>query len=148
MKIAVASDHAGFHYKEQIKSTLTANGHEVKDFGTFSDDPVDYPVFMRPAAEAVAGGDCEGGIILGGSGNGEAMVANRVRGIRCALCWNAKSAEMARRHNDANMIALGQRMMPLETALEIIGIWLTTPFDGGRHIPRIRQIDQGCGPNK
>jgi ribose 5-phosphate isomerase B len=147
MKIAVASDHAGFLYKEQIKAMLIGEGHEVKDFGTFSDDPVDYPVYMRPAADSVARGECERGIVLGGSGNGEAMVANRVRGIRCALCWNAKSAEMARRHNDANMISLGQRMISIETALDIVRIWLTTPFDGGRHTPRIRQID-GVGPRQ
>jgi ribose 5-phosphate isomerase B len=147
MRIAIASDHAGFQYKEQIKLALAADGHVVKDFGTFSEDPVDYPLFMRPAAEAVARGEFDRGIVLGGSGNGEAMVANRVQGIRCALCWNAKSAEMARRHNDANMISLGQRMIPLEQALEIVQIWLTTPFDGGRHIPRIRQID-GVGPRQ
>jgi ribose 5-phosphate isomerase B len=148
MKIAVASDHAGFLYKAQIKAMLSADGHEVKDYGTFSDAPVDYPLFMRPAAEAVARGEYERGIILGGSGNGEAMVANRVRGIRCALCWDAKSAELARRHNDANMISLGQRMISLETALEIVRIWLATPFDGGRHIPRIQQIDSGSDPSK
>jgi ribose 5-phosphate isomerase B len=147
MRIAVASDHAGFLYKEQIKASLIAEGHQVQDFGTFSEDPVDYPLFMRPAAVAVAAGECERGILLGGSGNGEAMVANRIRGIRCALCWNAKSAEMARRHNDANMISLGQRMISLETAREIVRIWLTTSFDGGRHIPRIRQID-GVGPGQ
>jgi ribose 5-phosphate isomerase B len=141
MKIAIASDHAGFLYKGQIREALSSKGHEVLDLGTFSEEAVDYPLFIRPAAEAVAEGTCERGIVLGGSGNGEAIVANRVRGIRCALCWNARSAEMARRHNDANMLALGQRMISLETALEIVRIWMATPFDGGRHIPRIRQID-------
>src|SRR6202045_3923271 len=133
MKIAIGSDHAGFEYKEKIKILLAGLGHEVRDFGTFSAQPVDYPLFIRPAAEAVARGDCERGIVLGGSGNGEAIVANRVRGIRCALCWNIESAKLARQHNDANMLSLGQRMMPLETALEIVRVWLDTPFEGGRH---------------
>lgn len=141
MKIAIASDHAGFVYKEQIRRMLAAAGHEVRDFGTDSEEPVDYPLFIRPAAQAVARGECERGIVLGGSGNGEAIVSNRLPGIRCTVCWNAQSAELARRHNDANMLALGQRMMPLETALEIVRIWLDAPFDGGRHLRRIRMID-------
>jgi ribose 5-phosphate isomerase B len=145
MKIALASDHAGFRYKEIIREMLVAAGHEVRDFGTYSEEPVDYPQFIRPAAEAVARADCERGIVLGGSGNGEAMVSNRLAGIRCAVCWNAQSAELARRHNDANMISLGQRLISPEMALEIVRIWLETPFDGGRHVKRIRQIDQVSG---
>jgi ribose 5-phosphate isomerase B len=141
MKIAIGSDHAGYRYKEEIKRFLSGEGHEVEDFGTHSEDSVDYPLFIRPAAEAVAAGTCERGIVLGGSGNGEAMAANRVRGIRCALCWNPESARLARLHNDANMISLGERMMPLETALEIVRIWLETPFEGGRHIRRIQLLD-------
>lgn len=141
MKIAIASDHAGFVYKEEIRKMLAAAGHEVRDFGTRSEEPVDYPLFIRPAAQAVARGECERGIVLGGSGNGEAIVSNRLPGIRCTVCWNAQSAELARRHNDANMLALGQRLMPLETALEIVRIWLDAPFDGGRHLRRIRMID-------
>jgi ribose 5-phosphate isomerase B len=141
MKIALASDHAGYLYKEKIRALLTAAGHEVRDFGTNSEDAVDYPVFIRPAAEAVASGACERGIVLGGSGNGEAMVANRRRGIRCAVCWNAETALLARRHNDANMISLGQRMMALETALDIVRLWLAEPFDGGRHARRIALMD-------
>jgi ribose 5-phosphate isomerase B len=141
MKIALASDHAGFLYKEKIREVLRAEGHEVKDFGTFSEQPVDYPLFIRPAAEAVARGECERGIVLGGSGNGEAIVANRISGIRCAVCWNVESATLARRHNDANMLSLGQRMMQLQTALEIVHIWLREPFDGGRHLRRIQLID-------
>lgn len=141
MKIALASDHAGFLYKEKIREMLVGEGYEVRDFGTFSEDPVDYPLFIRPAAEAVARGECERGVVLGGSGNGEAMVANRLPGIRCAVCWNAESAGLARRHNDANVISLGQRMMPLEAALEIVRIWLREPFDGGRHFRRIQLID-------
>lgn len=141
MKIAIASDHAGFLYKEKIREMLAEAGHEVKDFGTFSEDAVDYPLFIRPATEAVARGECERGVILGGSGNGEAIVANRIPGIRCAVCWNADSADLARRHNDANVISLGQRMMTLDTAMEIVGLWLRTPFEGGRHLRRINLID-------
>jgi len=142
VKIAIGSDHAGFIYQEKIKKYLSTLGHEVKDFGTHSEEPADYPLFIRPVAEAVARGEVERGIVLGGSGNGEAMVANRIRGVRCALCWNAESARLARTHNDANMISLGERMMTDETALEIVRIWLDTPFDGGRHERRIRMIDE------
>jgi len=141
MKIGIGSDHAGFRYKEEIKRFLIGQGHEVRDFGTDSEESVDYPVYIRPVAEAVAGGELERGIVLGGSGNGEAMAANRVRGARCALCWNAESARLGRQHNDANMISLGQRMMTLETALDIVRIWLETPFEGGRHIRRIQLLD-------
>ncbi len=142
MRIAIGSDHAGYAYKERIKRYLLERGHEVKDFGTHSQDPADYPVYIRPVAEAVSRGEFERGVVLGGSGNGEAMVANRVRGIRCALCWNAESARFARSHNDANMISLGQRMMSEEMALEIVRVWLETSFDGGRHERRIRMIDE------
>ncbi len=142
MKIALGTDHAGYAYKEKIKRFLLENGHEVEDFGTHSNASVDYPLFIRPAAEAVAGGRCERGIVLGGSGNGEAMTANRVPGIRCALCWNEASAELARRHNDANMLSLGERMLSWDQAREIVRIWLETPFDGGRHLRRIHQIDE------
>ncbi len=141
MKIAIGSDHAGYQYKEQIKQYLQTKGHEVKDFGAYSDEPSDYPVFIRPVAEAVARGEFERGIVLGGSGNGEAIVANRVRGIRCAICWNQETARLAREHNDANMISLGQRMISLEVALEIVETWLTTDFKGGRHERRIKLID-------
>jgi len=141
MKIALASDHAGFDYKEQIKKLLLAEDHEVRDFGTTSNERVDYPKFIRPAAEAVARGECERGIVLGGSGNGEAIVANKVRGVRCALCWNLESARLSRQHNDANVLSLGQRLITLEMALEIVKVWLITPFEGGRHEERIRQIE-------
>ncbi len=141
MKIALGSDHAGFQYKEKIKQLLRSLGHEVEDFGTTSEEPVDYPKFIRPAAEAVARGECERGIVLGGSGNGEAMAANKVRGIRCALCWNEESARLSRQHNDANVLSLGERMMPEELALEIVRIWLTTDFENGRHSARIAMLD-------
>jgi len=141
MKIAIGSDHAGFRYKEIIKQNLAGLGHKVKDFGTDSETPVDYPLFIRPVALAVAGGEAERGIVLGGSGNGEAMAANRVKGVRCALCWNSESARLARRHNDANMLSLGQRLLAEELALEIVRVWLDTPFEGGRHLRRIQLLD-------
>lgn len=142
MKISIGSDHAGFVYKEAIKAWLISAGHEVTDFGTDSTAPVDYPDFIRPAAEAVASGMCERGIVLGGSGNGEAMVANKVHGIRCGLAWNEESASLSRHHNDANVLSLGERMMTEDLALRIVALWLTTPFDGGRHIARINKIEQ------
>jgi len=141
MRIAIASDHAGFEYKQHIVDHLKTNGHEVVDFGTDSSDSCDYPEFVHPAADAVATGQCERGIVLGGSGNGEAIAANRHATIRCALCWNTETAGLARQHNDANMIAIGQRMVALSTALAIVDIWLDTPFEGGRHVARIRGIE-------
>lgn len=142
MKIALASDHAGYAYKEEIKSLLRSLGHEVRDFGTDSDAPVDYPAYIRPAAEAVASGDYERGIVLGGSGNGEAIVANKVHGVRCTLCWSLDTARWGREHNDANVLALGQRTVPLALALEIVGLWLATDFAGGRHLNRVKQIER------
>ncbi len=141
MKIAIGSDHAGFKYKEIIKQYLLNLGHEVEDFGTYSEAPVDYPVFIRPVALAVAKGEAERGIVLGGSGNGEAITANRIKGIRCALCWNIETTRLARQHNDANVIALGERMITEEVALQIVQTWLTTAFEGGRHLRRIQQLD-------
>ena len=145
MKIAIASDHAGFKYKEVLAKEISRKGHEVVDYGTDSEVPVDFPDFIRQAADAVAQGVCARGIVLGGSGNGEAIVANRVRGVRCALCWDVESARLARAHNDANMISLGERMITLDRALVIVNIWLDTPFDGGRHARRIAKIDEGAG---
>ncbi len=141
MKIAIGSDHAGFQYKEKIRAFLEQLGQNVTDFGTDSEAPVDYPLFIRPVAEAVSRGEFDRGIVLGGSGNGEAIVANRVRGVRCALCWNVESARLGRQHNDANVLSIGQRMMQPETALEIVRVWLDTPFEGGRHQHRIDLID-------
>jgi len=146
MRIAIGSDHAGFQYKDKIRDFLEELGHSVTDFGTHSEEPVDYPLFIRPVAEAVARGEFERGIVLGGSGNGEAIVANRVKGIRCALCWCETSARLGRQHNDANVISLGQRMISIETALEIVRIWLETPFEGGRHQHRIELIDAPTAP--
>jgi ribose 5-phosphate isomerase B len=141
MKIAIASDHAGFAYKESIKRLLEKRGHEVQDFGTTSEAPVDYPLFIRPAAEAVARGECERGIVLGGSGNGEAISANKIPGIRCALCWNDQTAQWARQHNDANLLAIGQRTIDEATALRLVELFLNTGFDGGRHARRVKLIE-------
>jgi ribose 5-phosphate isomerase B len=139
--IAIGSDHAGFAYKEAIKAALLADGHTVRDLGTYSDAPCDYPDFIRPVAEAVARGEYERGIVLGGSGNGEAIVANRVRGVRCGLCWNEQVAVWNRSHNDGNVLSLGQRTITEDEALKIVRVWLATPFEGGRHLARIRKID-------
>ena len=141
MKIAIGSDHAGYRYKEIIKARLVAEGHQVDDFGTHSTEPVDYPRFIRPVAESVSRGEHERGIVLGGSGNGEAIVANRVRGVRCSLCWNIESARLARAHNDANVLALGERLVSEEEALAILETWMATRFEGGRHQRRIEMID-------
>jgi ribose 5-phosphate isomerase B len=145
MKISLGSDHAGFALKEKVKTLVESLGHEVKDCGTFSDEPpVDYPLFIRPAAEAVARGECERGIVFGGSGNGEAMAANKVRGVRCALCWNEEVARLSRQHNDANLLSLGERVIPEETALAVVRVWLTTDFEGGRHVKRIEMLNDAC----
>ncbi len=142
MKIALGTDHAGYKLKEAVKALLISLGHEPVDFGTFSEEAVDYPKFVRPAAEAVARGECDRGIVFGGSGNGEAMAANKVRGVRCALCWNEEVARLSRQHNDANVLSLGERVIPQETALALLRVWLTTDFEGGRHAGRIAQLDQ------
>ena len=139
--IAIGSDHAGFRYKEAIKAMLLAEGHSVRDFGTDSEAPCDFPDFVRPVAEAVARGEFERGIVLGGSGNGEAIVANRIRGVRCGVCWSEQVAVWNRSHNDANCLSIGQRTVSLEEALSIVRTWLSTEFEGGRHIARIRKID-------
>src|SRR6185295_1947624 len=144
MKISLGTDHAGFRYKEKVKELLGQLGHEVKDFGTFSEDAVDYPVFIRPAAEAVANGECDRGIVFGGSGNGEAMAANKVRGVRCALCWNEEVARLSRQHNDANVLSIGERVIALEVVLQIVRTWLETSFEGGRHERRIAQLNAMC----
>jgi ribose 5-phosphate isomerase B len=141
MRIAIASDHGGYAYKQMLIPVLEELGHQVEDFGTDSDAAVDYPDYIRPAAQAVARGDCERGIVLGGSGNGEAIVANKVRGIRCAVCWDVTTARLARQHNDANVLAIGQRVVGGETAKELVRVFLTTAFDGGRHQARIDKIE-------
>lgn len=141
LKISLGCDHAGFAYKESIKLLLQNKGIETKDFGTFSEESVDYPDFVRPAAEAVAEGLCDLGIVLGGSGNGEAISANKVKGVRCALCWSEETAQLAKEHNNANVISIGQRQISEEMALSIVKIWLESKFEGGRHLKRIQKLD-------
>ncbi len=140
-KIAIGSDHAGFKYKEAIKAMLLAEGHTVWDFGTYSSESCDYPDFIRPTAEAVVRGEYERGIVLGGSGNGEAIVANKVKGVRCGLCWTEQIAIWNRSHNDGNVLSLGERTVTEAEALKIVKVWLATEFEGGRHIARIKKIE-------
>ena len=142
MKIALASDHAGFRYKQAVAQRLRLLGHEVVDFGGQSDDAVDYPDTVMPAARAVAAGSCDRGVVFGGSGNGEAMAANRYRGVRCAVVWSEETARLARAHNDANMISIGERLLSLEQVLRFVDVWLATRFDGGRHQARIEKLDR------
>jgi ribose 5-phosphate isomerase B len=141
MKIAIGADHAGFRYKEILKQALAERGHQVIDHGTSSEAPCDYPPFVRPVAAAVANRECERGIVLGGSGNGEAIVANRVRGVRCTIAWNVESGRVSRAHNDSNVLSIGQRFVLEEELLGILDAWLETPFSGGRHKRRIELID-------
>jgi ribose 5-phosphate isomerase B len=141
-KIAIASDHAGYTLKERLKTYLRENDYEVIDYGTDSDEPVDYPDFIYPAAKSVAEGKYSLGIVLGGSGNGEAMTANKLKGIRCAVCWDEKSARLAKEHNNANVISLGARMIDERMAINIVNIWLSCNFEGGRHIARIEKLNR------
>jgi len=142
MRIGVASDHAGFRFKTLVAQHLRGLGHEVRDFGAPSEDPVDYPDFIRPLAVDVADGKLERGFAFGGSGNGEAMTANRCRGVRCAVAWDLESARLSRAHNDANILSLGQRLVPEVKLIAIVNLWLATPFEGGRHVARIRKLDE------
>ena len=141
-KISIASDHAGYKYKTELIGHLKAKGFSVVDFGTDSENSVDYPDFIKPAAASVSSGESDLGIVLGGSGNGEAMAANKTLGIRCGVCWDRESARLTKEHNDANMISIGQRMVTLRTAIEIVDTWLETSFEGGRHIQRIQKIEK------
>ena len=145
-RVVLASDHAGYELKVVVAEHLKAGGHEVVDLGTHSLEPVDYPLIVRPVAEAVAEGRFERGIVLGGSGNGEAIVANRVPGVRCTVCWSVESARLARQHNDANVLSLGQRLIAEDDLIPIVVAWLTTPVEGGRHARRVALIDRAPGP--
>lgn len=140
MRIAMASDHAGYALKEDLKRLVRDLGHEVRDLGAHGEDPVDYADFVVPAAEAVAAGTCDRAIVIGGSGNGEAIAANKVPGVRCALCWESYTARMARLHNDANVLSLGARVIGVELAREIVRVWLTAEYEGGRHDARLAKI--------
>ncbi len=140
MRIAIGGDHAGVILKAEISRLLLELGHEVRDLGTNSPQPVDYPDFCIPVAEAVARGEADRGIIFGGTGNGEAISANKVMGVRCAVVHDVTTARLARFHNDANLISLGARIVGSEVAREIVRTFLTTPFEGGRHVVRIEKI--------
>ena len=142
MRIAIGSDHAGFELKQHLGQTLKELGHDVDDLGTHSTEPVDYPPICAAVARKVAHGDADRGIVLGGSGQGEQIAANKVHGIRAALCNDLYSAKYSRLHNDANVLSMGGRVVGTGLADEIIGVWLTTDFQGGRHVPRIEQIRQ------
>ena len=153
MRIAVGCDHAGFPLKEHLKPFLTTLGHEVVDLGTHSTEPVDYPAFCAAAARAVTGGDADRAIVMGGSGQGEQMAANKVRGARAALCHDLYLARLSREHNDANVLAMGARVIAPTYAEEVVRVWLETPFAGGRHVARIEQIagieqDAGTGAER
>jgi len=139
--IAIACDHAGFDYKEIIKAHLESAGFRVEDFGTHSTEPVDYPDFIRPAAKAVSTGSCQAGIVLGGSGNGESMVANKVPGIRCAICWNETTGRMAKEDFNCNMISIGQRTLSAGEAIAIVDAWLHADFKAGNRQSQIDRID-------
>ncbi|HEY5904869.1 MAG TPA: ribose 5-phosphate isomerase B [Actinomycetota bacterium] len=136
----MGSDHAGFLLKENIKAFLVEEGHEVVDHGTDSEEPVDYPAFIAAAAHAVGNGECERGIVMGGSGQGEQIAANKVHGVRAALCHDLFLAGLSRRHNDANVLSMGGRIVAPAYAREIVRVWLTTEFEGGRHVARLEQI--------
>jgi ribose 5-phosphate isomerase B len=140
IRIAIASDHAGYAYKKILKEHLTSKGFEIEDFGTDSEERVDYPEFIRAATKSILAEKNNLGIILGGSGN-EAIVANRFRGIRCAVVWNVGTARLSKEHGSCNMIAIGQRQMSSEEAIAIVDAWLAAEFKGGRHQRRIDQID-------
>lgn len=140
MRVAIGSDHAGFGLKSHLSETLLSLGHQVVDMGTDSDISVDYPPICAAVGRAVAKGDCDRGIVLGGSGQGEQISANKVHGVRAALCNDLYTARMSREHNDANVLAIGARIVAPALADEILTLWLTTPFEGGRHEHRIAQI--------
>jgi ribose 5-phosphate isomerase B len=140
MRIAIGADHAGFPLKEHLVATLVRLGHTVDDRGTFNETPVDYPPICADVARAVASGQADRGIIVGGSGQGEQITANKILGIRAALCNDLYTARMAREHNDANILAMGGRIVAFGLADEIVALWLITPFEGGRHKRRVDQI--------
>ena len=140
MRIALGADHAGFPLKEELKGFLESEGHQVIDVGTDSTEPVDYPAFCAAVARSVADGRAERGIVLGGSGQGEQIVANKIDGIRASLCHDLYTARLAREHNDANVLGIGARVIAPTYAKEIVRLWLATPFEGGRHEARIEQI--------
>lgn len=140
MRIAVGSDHAGYRLKQHLVGVLKHWGHEVDDLGTTSEEPVDYPPFCAAVARAVASGEAERGLVFGGSGQGEQITANKIRGIRAALCHDLYTARLSRQHNDANVLSMGGRIVAPELAEEILAVWLATGFEGGRHVGRLEEI--------
>ena len=141
MKIALAADHGGFELKEKVKVYLQEKGHDALDLGCHTDESVDYPGYGKACGEAVMRGDAERGIVVCGTGIGISIAANKVKGIRCALCTNPFMAEMSRKHNNANMLALGGRILEHDFALGIVDVWLATEFEGGRHQRRVDLLD-------
>ncbi len=139
-KIAIGGDHAGFDYKGKLIQRLLKLGYEVKDFGPYSNDSVDYPDFVHPLSSAVELGEFDFGIVICGSGNGVAITANKHQGIRAALCWNEELASLSRQHNNANVLALPSRFITYEMAEMLTEMFLTTPFEGGRHQSRVNKI--------
>jgi RpiB/LacA/LacB family sugar-phosphate isomerase len=141
VRVAIGTDHAGFALKERLKRELEVLGHEVADLGTWSTEPCDYPDFCFPVGERVARGEADRGVVLGGSGIGEAIAANKVEGIRAAVVTSEETARLTRLHNDSNVLALGGRTNPdYEAVAQWLRVWLDTPFEGGRHVPRIEKI--------
>jgi ribose 5-phosphate isomerase B len=142
MRVAIGSDHAGFELKQHVIENLKIMSHDVDDRGTHSTEPVDYPPICADVARQVANGNADRGIVLGGSGQGEQITANKIHGIRAALCNDLYSAKYSRLHNDANVLSMGGRVVGLGLADEILLVWFTTDFQGGRHVPRIEQIKE------
>jgi ribose 5-phosphate isomerase B len=140
MRVALGCDHAGFRLKQVVSSWLASEGHSVQDCGTYGEEPVDYPAFCAAAARAVVAGEADVAIVLGGSGQGEQMAANKVHGARAALCYDETTARLARQHNDANVLSLGGRLLGETLALRVVEVFLATEFEGGRHQPRLDQI--------
>jgi len=140
MRVVIASDHAGYRLKQAVAAHLRAGGFDVEDIGTFSEDPVNYPWFCATAARAVVSGTAERAVVLGGSGQGEAISANKVRGARAALCHDETTARLARLHNDANVLSLGARILGLDLALAVVDVFFSTEFEGGRHIERLAEV--------
>lgn len=144
MKIAIGCDHAAYHLKEKLKLHLAEKGYELSDFGCYSDERADYPDYAHPVANAVETSECDFGLLLCGSGNGINMTANKHKGIRAALCWTAEIAELARLHNDANILTLPARYISDEEAKKCTDVFYTTHFEGGRHSDRVKKISEGC----
>jgi ribose 5-phosphate isomerase B len=140
VRVAIGADHAGYELKQTLIAALKAAGHDVDDHGTHGTESVDYPPICAAVGRAVASGDAERGVVLGGSGQGEQIAANKVNGVRAALCNDLYLARMSRQHNDANVLAIGARVVAAPLAEEILTLWLATPFEAGRHVPRVEQI--------